>query len=131
MFLGSDTNILLYNGAVKKIQDLNKNDLLLALNGSFTKIKNINKVKVKLFKINLYNGLSIICNNIKFLTLNKKNCKCPSKELKDAKIIEDFVEKGSYILFKNIKKHNNFNITKELTFILGLFAAYGRFLHQN
>ena len=73
--LGKDTPILMYDGSIKKVQDIEINDLLMGDDSTPRKVLNVNQDKGKLFQIIPKNGESWICNDVHILTLQGTNTK--------------------------------------------------------
>lgn len=66
--LGIDTPILMYDGTIKKVQDIKSGDLLMGDDSSPRKVLNTNIGKGELFKIKPVKGDEWICNDVHILT---------------------------------------------------------------
>ena len=73
--LGIDTPILMYDGTIKKVQHIKKNDLLMGDDGTPRKVFNTNIGYGDLYEIIPQKGESWICNDIHIMSLYHENKK--------------------------------------------------------
>jgi len=132
MILGVETKILLFDGSFKNIENITTEDLIISTSGNIVRARNIEMKKQELLvKIEVRHGRPITCGkNTEFLTLDKNNCRRPNKDLKSSRIIESVVNKGFYIMSPKTTQINNFLVSKQQAWLLGLFASNGRVLYK-
>lgn len=114
--LGKDTKILMYDGTIKNVQDINVGDKVMGLDSKPRNVLNTNKGKDKLYKIIPTKGDPFICNSKHILTLhNKQYCRA-MKTYKETKHKTPLVDIPILNLLESNKYKNgslrNFNIQR-------------------
>ena len=88
--LGIDTPILMYDGTIKKVQDIVIGDLLLAPDGSKRTVVSLGRGKELMYKIIPNRGDSFICNESHILTLEEAKT---SNKIDIS--VKDYIKKGN------------------------------------
>jgi type II secretory ATPase GspE/PulE/Tfp pilus assembly ATPase PilB-like protein len=86
--LGKGTEILMYSGKIKKVENIQEGDLLMGPDSKPRKVLRTNNGKGLLYKIHPKKGKPWVCNDAHILTLKK------GKKIKDI-CIKDFLKKRS------------------------------------
>jgi replication factor C subunit 2/4 len=110
--LGYDTNILMYNGEIKKVQDIINGELLMGDNGDCRNVLNICEGKSIMYKINQKYGDFYIVNSDHILSLIDNNIKIDI-------CVEEYLEKK--LLYKGYKVSKKINCWKERKILLDPF----------
>jgi hypothetical protein len=84
--LGKDTEILMYNGKIKKVQDIVVGDLLMGDDSTPRNVLTLARGKEQMYKISSKKGDSYICNESHILSL--KSSTNHSKKIKKGDIID-------------------------------------------
>ena len=84
--LGKDTEILMYNGKIKKVQDIVIGDLLMGDDSTPRNVLTLARGKEQMYKISSKKGDSYICNESHILSL--KSSTNHSKKIKKGDIID-------------------------------------------
>lgn len=140
----ADTRILMDDGSVKRIDEINIGDLIMTSDGVGKSVKNILKKEYNgnLFHIKAKNNKDIICDeNLIFYKINmdglgKKRTglsalnKIPIKsgyEINYINCLPEKISKGDLLLSPVIKRQIKNNLTPNRARLLGLYAAEGSF----
>ena len=98
--LGKGTPVIMYDGSVKRVEDIIVGDLLMGPDSRARKVLSINSGHGPLYRVDQKNGDSYVCNNNHILSLQNAQ---KSSDLKPIFIsAEDFCKKD-----KNWKKYHN------------------------
>jgi superfamily II DNA or RNA helicase len=84
--LGKDTKILMYDGTVKNVQDINVGDLLMGDDSTPRNVLTLARGREQMYKISSKKGDSYICNESHILSL--KSSSNHSKKIKKGDIID-------------------------------------------
>jgi len=101
--LGKDTEILMYDGTIKKVQNIKIGDLLMGDDSTARKVLSLARGKEQMYKISSKRGDSYVCNESHILSL--KSSANYSKKIKKGDIIDisvkDFLNLPKYFHSKN------------------------------
>ncbi len=114
--LGKDTKILMYNGTLKNVQDLNIGEIIMGDNSKQRYIKNINTGIDTMYKIILENNDNFICN--------KEHILCLYIEDKNIQYVKNLFSIKNNIIEIEVKK-----FIKYPECIQKLFKSYKRLIH--
>lgn len=128
------TGILMYDGAIKNIEDIKINDVLMGPNSMPRKVLKLFRGKEKMYKIIPTKGDSFIVNENHILSLIKTNCKIKSKEIINISV-KNYINKSKsfkhlYKLYRcPVEKFGNETPVKEPYFV-GLLLGDGAIKHR-
>lgn len=112
--LGKDTPVLMYDGSVKKVQEIRKGDLLMGPDSLHRTVLQTNTGRGELFKITPVKGDIWICNDVHVMTLRSTRGNNP--EIIDIPLNEFITSKGNskrpdseWKLFRTSVVFNNSN----------------------
>lgn len=95
--LGKDTDVLMYDGTIKKVQDIVEGDLLMGDDSTPRRVLTTNKGFGGLRKIIPSKGDPWICNDVHVLTMDQKNNNKRKSTYKRIDMPIDVLEKGDNI----------------------------------
>lgn len=110
--LGKDTPIMMYNGSIKKVQDIVKGDILMGWDSTPRNVLSICSGQEELFKIIPDKGEPWVCNKSHILSLTNKLKPFSNKNIKNFTVIE-YLE---YLKTLKNPKSNHFRLFKRPIF---------------
>lgn len=96
--LGFDTEILMYDGSIKKVQDIKVGDLLMGDDSQPRKVLSTNVGEGRLKRIVPKKGNSWVCNDVHILTLDKDIL----DSIRERIITDRFIKTESELILQSI-----------------------------
>ena len=99
---GKGTKILMYDGSIKKVEDIVIGDLIMGDDSTPRKVLNLGRGQEEMYKITLNNGDSFVCNKSHILSLKRHYFHCRKKEMY---ITTKNISVANYLLSSDSFKH--------------------------
>jgi|UniRef100_A0A6C0J4H3 superfamily II DNA or RNA helicase len=119
--LGYNTPVMLYDGSVKMVQCITKDDVLIGDDSMPRKILSVCTGKEKLYKIKQAYGIDYIVNESHILTLKHKVHGIVDIALKD--FLKETVNQSNYYSIKSPINYNFFFCTSSYAYLIGMYYA--------
>ena len=103
--LGKDTPVLMFNGRIKKVQDIGVNDLLMGPDSLPRRVKSTVSGREQMYRVSPKNGDSFTCNESHILSLKITGEGCKKKQRRGSVVnisVRDYLHTHS--TFKHVSK---------------------------